>query len=360
MSEGNDSGSEKSLDPTPERLKRARQEGNVPSSPELQTLGRFIGLLIGTIGIAGAVAMPFASSLMPFWDRPADAAGWLLQGGSVLEAFGPTAMFFLGIIFLAPVLAMVAVVAQQAVAFSGKKIKPKLSKLNPITNAKNKFGPAGLVEFTKGAVKMVVVTISAVLVGITMFPEMMASVGAPAAPAFDEMRKIAVIMLSVAVVLAAAAAALEVPFKWAQHRSKLKMSYQEVKDESKENEGDADQKNKRRQMGRQLAQNRQMADVPTADVVVVNPSHYAVALKWDRTSGDVPRCVAKGVDHIALQIRMRAESAQVPVYRDVPTARSLYATVEVGEEIRREHYEAVAAAIRFADKLTRKSPPKPN
>lgn len=353
MAEGDD-GAEKVLDPTPERLKRARKEGNVPSSPELQTLARFTGLFIGAIGIAGVLAMPFAQSLLPYWDRPADAGGWLLTGGGVLEAFGPAALFFIGIIGLAPVLVIVVLIAQQAITFSGKKLKPSLSKINPIKNAKNKFGPNGLVEFTKGSVKMVVVMLTAVLIAVGMFPEMMASVGAPPALAFREMRDMAVIMLGMAVILAAAASAVEVPFKWSQHRSKLRMSRQEVKEETKENEGDAEHKGKRQSMARSIAFNSQLADVPTADVVVVNPSHYAVALKWNREGGEVPRCIAKGIDHFALQIRMRAESADVPVYRDVPTARSLYAAVEVGEEIRREHYEAVAAAIRFADKLKKR------
>jgi flagellar biosynthesis protein FlhB len=357
MAEGNDSG-EKSLDPTPERIKRARQEGNVPSSPELQTLARFTGILVGTLGFAGALAIPFANSLLPYWDRPVAAARWLLNGANILEAFGPTVMFFLGFLFLAPILVIAVLVAQQSITFSGKKLAPKLSKINPLKNAKNKFGPNGLVEFTKGMVKMIVVLVTAVLLTIGMFPELMSSVGSPPALAFSEMRKIAVVMLGMAVILAAAASAIEVPFKWSQHRSKLKMSYQEVKDEAKENEGDAEQKHKRREMGRSIAHNRQMLDVPTADVVVVNPSHYAVALKWNRGGGEVPRCVAKGVDHLAFQIRSRAESANVPIYRDVPTARSLYATVEVGEEIQREHYEAVAAAIRFADKL--KKPKKDN
>lgn len=353
MAEGDDSG-EKTLDPTVERLRKARQEGNVPSAPELQTFARFTGVLIGTIGIAGALAMPFANSLIPYWDRPVEAAGWLLGGANPLAAFGPAIMFFVGMIFLAPVLAIVALIAQQAITFSPKKLAPKLSKINPMENAKNKFGPNGLVEFAKGSVKMMVVIFTALAIAIGMFPELMASVGAPVALAFGEMRGIAVIMLSVAVLLALVAAGVEVPFKWSQHRSKLRMSRQDLKEETKENEGDAEQKNRRLQMGRQIAQNKQLADVPTADVVVVNPSHYAVALKWNRGAGEVPRCIAKGIDHLALQIRMRAEEADVPIYRDVPTARSLYAAVEVGEEIQREHYEAVAAAIRFSDKLRRR------
>ena len=353
MAEGDDT--EKTLDPTPERLRRARREGNVPSSPELQTLARFSGLLVGVIGVAGVVAMPFANSMVAFWDRPYWMAGWLTGGGTVLEAFSPTFLFFIGMIFLAPILSVVAVIAQQAVTFTPKKIKPDLGKINPLKNAKNKFGPAGLVEFTKGVVKMIVTCTTGIIIVLTMFPEMIASVGAPPALALEEMRSIAVIMLVVAVILAAGAAAIEVPFKWAHHRSKLKMSFQDVKDEQKENDGDPEQKSKRRQMARQIAGNQQLADVPDADVIIINPTHYSVALKWNRGGGEVPRCVAKGVDHLALQIRMRAKDADVPIYRDVPTARSLYATVEVGEEIRREQYEAVAAAIRFADKL-RKQP----
>ncbi|MGB8814338.1 MAG: EscU/YscU/HrcU family type III secretion system export apparatus switch protein, partial [Paracoccaceae bacterium] len=120
-------------------------------------------------------------------------------------------------------------------------------------------------------------------------------------------------------------------------------------------EGDPHAKAQRRQRGYDIATNKMLADVATADVIVVNPTHYAVALKWDRTAKRAPICVAKGVDEIAARIRERAAEAGVPIHRDPPTARALHASVELGQEIRPEHYRAVAAAVRFAEAMRRRA-----
>ena len=129
------------------------------------------------------------------------------------------------------------------------------------------------------------------------------------------------------------------------------MSRKELTDESKESEGDPHIKQQRRQRGYQIATNQMLAEVPKADVIIVNPTHYAVALKWDKTSGGAPVCVAKGVDEIATQIRKLAAEAGVPIHSDPPTARALHATIAIGAEIQSDHYRAVAAAIRFAEAM---------
>ena len=129
------------------------------------------------------------------------------------------------------------------------------------------------------------------------------------------------------------------------------MSFQDLKDETKRTEGDPHMKQSRQQRGREIAMNRMLLDVPKADVIIVNPTHYAVALKWSRAPGSAPICVAKGVDEIAKRIREAAVEHQVPIHSDPPTARALHATVDIGDEIEPEHYQAVAAAIRFADAL---------
>ena len=129
------------------------------------------------------------------------------------------------------------------------------------------------------------------------------------------------------------------------------MTHEELKEETKRSEGDPHIKQQRRQRGQEIATNRMLLDVDGADVVIVNPTHYAVALKWTRTPGSAPKCVAKGVDEIAARIRERASEAGVPIHQDPPTARAVHASVEVGDEIQPEHYIAVAAAIRFAEDL---------
>jgi flagellar biosynthetic protein FlhB len=139
------------------------------------------------------------------------------------------------------------------------------------------------------------------------------------------------------------------------HRQRNRMSRKEMMDEFKESEGDPHFKAARRQRAQEVATNRMLADVERADVVVVNPTHYAVALRWERGKGGAPICVAKGIDEIARIIRERAAAHGVPIHSDPPCARAIYATVELGQEVRADHYRAVAAAIRFADAMRRKA-----
>jgi flagellar biosynthetic protein FlhB len=133
------------------------------------------------------------------------------------------------------------------------------------------------------------------------------------------------------------------------------MTLKELKDESKEAEGDPHLKQHRRMRAQELALNQMMGEVPNADVIIVNPTHYAVALKWSRMPGAAPECVAKGVDEVALRIREAATEAGVPIHSDPPTARALYATTDIGREIDPDHYEPVAAAIRFAEAMRQKA-----
>lgn len=148
---------------------------------------------------------------------------------------------------------------------------------------------------------------------------------------------------------------LDIVWQRLNHIRKNRMSRQELIDEMKDAEGDPVTKQQRRARGISLAMNQMLADVPKADVVIVNPTHYAVALKWDASSRRAPVCVAKGTDEIAARIREIAAEHAVPIQRDPPTARALYAGVQIGDEIPRDHYRAVAAAIRFAEGLRKKA-----
>jgi len=140
-----------------------------------------------------------------------------------------------------------------------------------------------------------------------------------------------------------------------QHQRRNRMSRQELVDENKDSEGDPHTKLQRRQRGQAIAMNQMLTDVGRADVIVVNPTHYAVALKWQRGDRTAPICVAKGVDEIAARIREAGAAAGVPIHSDPPTARALHATVELGAPIRPEHYSAVAAAIRFAEAMRKRA-----
>jgi flagellar biosynthetic protein FlhB len=166
--------------------------------------------------------------------------------------------------------------------------------------------------------------------------------------------KLWVVLKGVLVIVAIIAA---VDFFWQRfdHNRKLRMTYQELKDESKQSEGDPHMKAQRRQRAQEIAQNQMLLAVPKADVLIVNPTHYTVALKWDRAPGKAPVCLAKGVDEIAARIREIARREGIPVHEDPPTARSIHALVEVGRQIPPDQYRAVAAAILFADQMRRKA-----
>jgi flagellar biosynthetic protein FlhB len=249
------------------------------------------------------------------------------------------------------VLIVAVLVASRGVVVAPKKIEPKLSRISPIQNARQKYGIQGLVEFAKATVKLV--AISAVLV-IALSTEAdrvgrYAAMPPRAIGALIE-RQFWAIMTGL-LLIAGAIAAFDFVWQRLDHLRRMRMSHEEVKEENRQTEGDPQMRQERRQRARQIATNRMMHDVPEADVVVTNPTHVAVALKWDRAAGSAPLCIAKGADAIALRIREVAERAGVPVHEDAPTARSIHALVEVGEEIRPEHYRAVAAAILFADRL---------
>ena len=141
-----------------------------------------------------------------------------------------------------------------------------------------------------------------------------------------------------------------------QHSHRNRMSRKELMDEMKDAEGDPHVKQQRRARGQEIATSRMLLDVARADVIIVNPTHYAVALKWQRSDRSAPICLAKGVDEIAARIREKAAEHGVPLHSDPPTARALHATVEIGEAIRPEHYRAVAAAIRFAEAMRKRKP----
>ncbi|ADM09651.1 flagellar biosynthetic protein FlhB [Parvularcula bermudensis HTCC2503] len=353
MAENQDE-AEKSHEATPERIKQARQKGDVAQSPEVLVFARYLGILVALLGFVSALAMNMATSLNVFMARPFEASARLMSDADPLEGFGSSALFFFALMAAPIALVIAGLIAQQALVFAPNKIKPDLNKLNPVKNAKQKFGKAALTDFVRNTVKITIVMVVGMVIGLAQTGRLTASVGAPPGLLAEELAGLARIMVITGVILAAIAAGIDLPIKWSQYRERLKMSRQELKDETKSTEGDPAQRSERQKRAREIAQNRQLLDVPDADVVVVNPEHYAVALQWNRHRGEVPRCIAKGVDAIALRIRNIADEAGVPLYRDVQTARSLYAVVEVGEEIRYEHYEAVAAAIRFADKLRAK------
>ena len=356
-----DSGEEKPFDPTPRKLEEARRRGDVPISQDLVTSGMYLGVLVA-FAVGGSAAVERGGVLLRvFVERPDAISQWAFTGatsfvGQVLLEIGPA----LAYLFLIPMAAALAAVwVQNAMVVSADRIKPKLNRISPVSLAKQKYGRVGLFNFAKSFAKLTVYCLLLAWIGARWATDILATPSVP----FEKS-----VLLAVDVTfgfLAAACCATmvigAVDFLWqrAEHLRKNRMSLKELRDESKESEGDPHTKQARRQKAYDIATNRMLQDVPGADVVIVNPTHYAVALKWARTRGTAPTCVAKGTDAVAARIRETAAEAGVPIHSDPPTARALFAAVEIGSEIRPEHYRPVAAAIRFADALRRRRGGRP-
>ncbi|MHA3914359.1 EscU/YscU/HrcU family type III secretion system export apparatus switch protein [Halovulum sp. GXIMD14793] len=354
MSEENGSAGEKVHDPTPKRLEDARKKGDIAKSAEVTAAAAYTGFLIALLALGGPALQAAGGAMMQFLAQPDRLTGQVLGPGGfeISGSFLARISAALAPFILLPAGAVLAaLIAQRAFAPSLSKLAPKLSRISILANAKNKFGPTGLVEFAKSAVKLMAISLVATLL---LRSEIETVIGATRAQPGGLSLVLGglLIRLLIGVTLIATVIAF-IDYSWQQfdHKRKLRMSHQDMKDEHKESEGDPHMKSRRRQRAQEIASNRMLSDVPTADVIIVNPTHYAVALSWDRKPGSAPVCIAKGVDEIAMKIRELAAEHAVPLHRDAPTARALHATVEIGHQIPPEHYRAVAAAIRFAESM---------
>lgn len=344
-------------EPTQKRLDDARARGEVVQSADLTAAIVQVGFLAACAATGGAAVLAAAGRLSAMIASP-EALSARALGRDGAASVGPVLS---GLVPLVPLLvipavaAALALAAQRAVVFAPDRIAPKLSRIDPLAALRHRFGTDGLFDFAKGAFKLAV--ISGIL-AILFHLRSDAVLGLFRLPPARAMRALAVLageFLAAAAAFGLAAGAID--YLWQRHRhlARNRMSRQELIEEFRQSEGDPQLKMTRRQRAQEIALNSMMRDVPSADVIVVNPTHYAVALRWKRGDATPPVCVAKGVDAVAARIREAGAAAGVPVREDPPTARALYATVEIGREIRPEHYRAVAVAIRFAEEMRRRA-----
>jgi flagellar biosynthetic protein FlhB len=247
---------------------------------------------------------------------------------------------------------LILLLARKAVIFTPEKLKPKMARISVLKTAKSKFGPSGLFEFLKSFVKLVVFAVVLGVVLAIRFEEILSSLHRSSGHVVLLVLQQITFVLAISAAIALAIGVADDLWQKQHFLKTHRMSRQDLKDEMKRSEGDPEQKAERKRRAREVSQNRMLLDVPGSDVVIVNPTHFAVALQWDRqTKGAAPKCVAKGQDHVATTIREIAMKNGIPVFSDPPTARALHATVEIGQQIQFDHYAAVAAAIRYADGL---------
>ncbi|MEL6478749.1 MAG: flagellar type III secretion system protein FlhB [Pseudomonadota bacterium] len=358
MSQTEEDASEKSHEPTQQKLDEARKKGDVAKSTDLSAAAAYLGLFIA-LALAGAwAAEKTGTVLSAFFARADTLAPRLLSAGGPglsLSMMGEALWGLLPIFALPFVAVLLTIIAQQAFVFAPEKLEPKLNRINPIEGAKNKFGLNGIAEFVKATLKMVIISTILFVYLASETDTLIGLVRASPMAVPPEMMRIALALLAQIIVVAGAIAVLDYLWQRYAHARKLRMSFQEVKDEAKRTEGDPMIKQQRRQKAETIAQNRMMLEVPKADVIMVNPTHYSVALTWDRLRGSAPVVVAKGVDEVALTIREIAMEAGVPIHSDPAGTRAIHGMVEIGEEIEPDHYHAAAAAIRFADQMRRKA-----
>ena len=344
---------EKSEDPTQKRLDDALERGDVAKSQEVNTWFVIAGATLvlssfsGSIG--GSIQMPLRNLIANSWQIRTDGPG-LLALAQKLEYILVAA---LGVPFLLLILAAVAGnIVQHRFVWSAESLKPKFSKISPLSGAKRIFGKQAAANFAKGLFK--VIALGAVMVAI-LWPERSRL---DSMMRFDPdallgvTRTLTLQLLGAVVALLALVAIGDYLFQYRQWFERQKMSLREMKEEFKQSEGDPHIKGRIRQLRVARMKKRMMAAVPKASVIITNPTHYSVALSYERGMS-APICVAKGMDNIALKIREIAREHDIPIVENVPLARALYATVEVDDEIPVEHYHAVAEIIGYVMGLKR-------
>ena len=347
-----DSDAEKTEEPTAKRLSEARDKGQVATSREITNLFALVGVTMLVAFLIPQLMGDLKRTFYVFFDQPHLIR--LDDGGLVKLLFRITtevgAILFLPFLFLV-VMAFAASYVQNGLLFSTEPLKPALSKISPIKGAKKIFSTQSLVEFGKSLFKFAVV---GALVLIIIAPqirgiETMVSLPAEALPdkLYDMVLSLVSAVTAVMVVLAMA----DWTYQKYKHRKGLRMTKQEVKDEHKSAEGDPEVKGRLRRLRLERSRRRMMAAVPDADVVVTNPTHFAVALRYDPQSMGAPRVIAKGADALAHKIRSIASENDVPVVENPPLARALYAAVEIDEEVPETHYRAVAEVISYIWKI---------
>lgn len=352
MAEGEDE-SQKTEEPTAKRLEDARKKGDVAKSQEIP--GWFV--LASGLALIGflfpMMARNLAGSMQVFFS---DAHTFAVEPNAVMTLLADTA-WSVAVLVGFPILLLAFAgfaghYVQQGFLFTTEKLTPKLSKINPIEGFKRNFGPQGMANFLKGIGKMGLVALAAFLV---LYPKREMLAGLPQVDltaVLGIVQQAAIELMLACLFVYAVIAGMDYMFQRQSFMKRNRMSRREVKDELKQSEGDPMIRAKLRQIRQERAQRRMMASVPDATVVITNPTHYAVALRYEQGETAAPIVVAKGIDAVALRIRELADEHEIPIVEDPPLARALHATADLDEEIPVEHFKAVAKVIGYVLSLS--------
>lgn len=354
MSESGPDEEDKTEEPSAKKLRESREKGQVAQSREVNT---WVILLAATLLIAltsGQIAEDLSVMLRVFIAQP---HAYSTDGQAITDIFTETIFGMVKIIGL-PLLVFFIVAGlssfiQVGPLISTESMKPSLDKINPLKGAKRIFGSKGWIEFAKAFIKMMLVGSIATVIMVPIFDKAPGMVGLFPADMLHllqlEANKLLIGVLSVLFIFAA----LDYGIQRFQLNKKLRMSRQELKDEYKQTEGDPHIKGRLRELRIQRARKRMMANVPNASVIITNPTHFAIALEYNKEKAGAPLVIAKGLDAVALRIREVAKEHNIPIIENPPLARSMYDTAELDEEIPEQHYKAVAEIISYVYSMKR-------
>jgi len=350
MAEGQDD-TEKSEDPTQKKLDDALKRGDVAKSQEVSTWFIIAGATLVLVSFSGQMGTSLKATMTGLlansWRIPADGVGLIhLTSRIGFEVVAAIAIP----LFLLMLAAVAGNMIQHRLVWSAEGLTPKLDRVSPLAGLKRLFSKHALVNFLKGLLKL---TLIGSIMTVLLWPErdhLESFITLDVAALLPLVQGLTLKLLGAVVIALAFIAAADFMFQYQTWYQRQKMSFQDLKEEYKQSEGDPHIKARIRRLREQRTRKRMMAAVPQASVVITNPTHYSVALKYER-GDNAPVCVAKGRDLIALKIREVAKAHSVPIMESPPLARALYATVEIDQEIPPEHYRAVAEIIGYVMKL---------
>src|SRR5436190_1543013 len=342
------SGADRTEDATPKRLEEARRKGQVPRSAELSIAAVCIAAAAAIYTLGRGAAGQFADLMRGLLSlRPEQVMGEGVMWPALVDAGLRSLIIILPILGATFVAALAAPLAIGGWNFSGQALMPQFSKLNPAAGLGRMFSARGTVELGKGIAKVLVVSLIAWVLLKGMTPQLMGLSSEPLEGAIGHSAALTGYALLVLCFGLVAIAAFDVPFQLWQHSRDLKMTREEVKEEYKESEGSPETRGRIREAQRALARGRMMQEVPKADVVITNPTHFAVALRYDESRNRAPIVVAKGTDLLAARIREIAAESGVPLVAAPPLARALYRSVELGHEVPAALYATVAQVLTY-------------
>lgn len=357
MSEQSEDESSKTEEPSHKKLEDARKKGQFAQSREINHFFMFLALTFLLMVLAQPMGRDLTSLLTPFLERPDSFNIDARNTGEVLrEVLGQSLLIMLLPIAIAFAAAFAPSVVQQKFVFTTEQIKPKFEKISPLKGFKRIYSVKSLIEFLKNMAKITVVGIIVWFCSKPFFGYYDALSGQSTLSILELAQMVAGrIMIAVCIFLFLLGIG-DYLLQRFMFMKQMRMTKQEVKEEYKQQEGDPHIKSKLKQIRREKARKRMMADVPKADVIITNPTHYAVALQYDAKSMPAPKVIAKGADNIAAKIREIAQENRIPIVRNPPLARVLYDTTDIDETIPAEHFQAVAKIIGYVYRLKGKAP----